>query len=177
MRTTIVVILLTCIGVPSCLAGGSTPSVAAQVITANGLKQYTYTLTNDLDPASTIRTFDVFMPESGARTVMSFTCPEPGWWDTFSFRGDHSMWSVIAPVNGGVASGESVIFTLTTPASVPTSYAFKPASYPANWGWDSSKFGNSLLPVPVPEPSSVLGLAGGIAGLGGLVLRRRIGWA
>jgi len=166
----LLVALLMCISITSCFAGSS-PSVTAQVSTASGMTTYVYTVTNDLDTAATIGTLCVFMPEPAARAVISFTCPGVPLWNIYSFRGDFSMRGVVVDI----APGASRTCILTTPATLPTSYTFKPPMWLSNWGWNSShtNMGNSLLPVPVPEPSSLLALAGGIAGLGGLALRRK----
>jgi len=164
----VLVPLLMCIGITSCFADSS-PSVTAQVSTASGTTTYLYTLTNNT--ATTIGSFDVFMPESAARAVISFTCPGVALWNDYSFRGDYSLWAV----GVGIPPGASKTCILTTPASLPTSYTFRPPVWLSNWGWDNfqTNMGNSLLPVPVPEPPSLPALVGGIAGLGGFVLRRK----
>lgn len=175
MRTVLVVFLLVSIGIVPCLAGTS-PSITAQVNVVGDSKQYVYTLTNDLDSGDTIKVFQLWMPKYGATSVTSFTCSKPNWGASLSTRGDGGVWSIGAAISSGIVFGEHATFTLTTPASVPASYTFY--HYPSNWQWgtyNQFEFGSQLLPVPVPEPSSLLALAGGIAGLGGFgaMLRRR----
>jgi len=177
MRTVLLVFLLVCIGIAPCLAGTS-PSITAQVNLVGDSKQYVYTLTNDLDSGDTIKIFQLWMPKYGATSVTSFTCSKPNWGASLSTRGDLGVWSIGAALSSGIVSGEHATLTLITPASVPTSYTYKSPFdvYPSNWQWGTYtqlEFGSQLLPVPVPEPSSILALAGGVAGLGGLALRRR----
>lgn len=174
MKTTVVVFLLACIAIAPCLAG-TNPSVTAQANVVGDSKVYTYTLLNDLDSQVTIYSFSLWMPKYGALSVINFACSKSNWSTGGpSVRGDIGVWGIGSATGQGILPGEQVTFTLVTPASVPTSDTYKPPFdvYPSNWQWGSN-FGPSLLPVPVPEPSSILALAGGIVGLGGLVLRRR----
>lgn len=166
----LLVFLLVCISVSSCSAGGL--SVTGEVSTASGVTSYLYTLTNGTATPVSNSDFYVFMPESAARAVISFTCPGSVVSNYHYFDDAYSVWAV----GVDLAPNESKTYVLSTPASVPSSYTFKPPLCPGNWEWQSHGFnilGTSILPVPVPEPSSVLALVGGVAGLAGLVLRRR----
>jgi len=173
MKTTIMAFLIVCIGITSCLAG-TNPSVTAQVSVVGDFKQYIYALTNDLDSGVTINHFSLWMPAYGATSVTSFTCSKPNWSTSLSIRGEVGVWGIGAATGAGIVSGEQVTFTLVTPASVPTSYTYKPPFdvYPSNWQWGVN-FGSSLLPVPVPEPSSMVALGLAVSGFGATMVRRR----
>jgi len=164
----LLLLLLICISITPCVAVSS-PSVTAQASTASGITTYAYTITNLT--ATTIGEFDLFMPESAARAVISFTSPGLPVWNDRSFRGDGSVWAVAVEI----APGATKTCILTTPASVPTSYTFKPPSYPSNWFWNAnlSNVGNSVVAVPVPEPSSLLALLAGLGGFGAMLRKRR----
>lgn len=63
------------------------------------------------------------------------------------------------------------------PGQSQNGFGFTMQNSPGILNWnvttDSWSYNGYVSPVPVPEPSSILALAGGIAGLGGLALRRR----
>ncbi|WP_347242840.1 PEP-CTERM sorting domain-containing protein, partial [Thermogutta sp.] len=90
--------------------------------------------------------------------------------------GSWSMFSWESEAQSRLQPGHSVTFEIDTSCPVNT-YAIR--------SWQVGAFdvggreyffndGTALeIPVPVPEPSSILALAGGIAGLCGFALRRR----
>jgi len=150
------------------------PTVAAQVDTVGSLKQYVYTLTNHF--YQPVYTFGVFMPEPAARAVVTFTCSKANWYDGHSFRGEKSMWAMAAYSGAEVMPGETVVYTLTTPSDVATGFDYKPSSYASNWKWSApigTYFGTPDLPVPVPEPCSLLALCAGLVSAGAMRGRKR----
>ena len=170
LQGTTALLLLSALTLPA--LAGDTPTVGADVQIVGPMKSYVYTLTNDLDWTDEIYQFMVMMPQEGAERVIDFACSKSGWGVDSSFRGDYSMWAMYAFYGAQLMPGETVTFTLTTPAAVPTSWNYKPPDYPSNWRWSAweSGFGSYNLPVPVPEPSTFFALA---LGLAALIARRR----
>lgn len=178
----IVIVLL----VAASLVANGTPTVTSDVSVANGIKTYTYTFTNSYS-GGYIDSFWIGMPPAGADAVIDITSTqdqELGW---FAERSAINEWTM-----GGmyVPAGETINFWLTTADDVPTVYDYV---YPAgegqigltNWSYglwlmnDDGRWlgfggmGNSSLPVPAPEPSSLLSLLCGLGGISGMWLRRR----
>ncbi len=126
----------------------------------------------DVNLESQVYHLSVFMPAAGAQAVTDVWCSKPDWVVRPYLDGDYSYWG-IGTRNGYLLPGESVVLKLTTNADVPTANNYVPSGWLSNYMWfdteAGSVFGNSIVPVPVPEPSSLLALAGGI---GGLALRR-----
>ena len=158
-------------------AAGTCPTLSVEIYVRNCLKNYAYTLTNDLGSGGPIDAFAVFMTEPGARSVIAFTSSKPAWFAHASLRGDVSSWMISAIAGAQIQSGEQVTFTLTTPVDVPTADSYTPPTYPSNWWWSGvlleGGFGTPNVPVPIPEPSSLLVLTSGLAGVAGAVMRRR----
>jgi hypothetical protein len=88
-----------------------------------------------------------------------------GWRAGTDFRSTY--WDSLAPQYdvppGGILRGSAGTFS-TLPAQL---------DYFVEMTGPGAGFNGTLIPTPVPEPSSILALAGGIAGLGGLAMRRR----
>ena len=171
VRMLVPAVILFCVAVPLA-SGADAPSVTARVEAVGASMVYEYTLTNDIDPSVDIHTFALYMPEAGARQVLDFSCSKAGWYSTRSFRGDYSIWVMSALAGAAILQAETAVFVLTTPVGVSTGWDFAPPDYPSNWQWAATtvEFGPASLPVPIPEPCSLLALA---AGLTRLILRRR----
>lgn len=182
MRTTMVVFVLTCATALPCFCIVA-PTVATQVTELHGFKHYIYTLTNSPD-GGLIYGLTLSMPGSAARSVTSFVCSKPSWWSYLSDgREECSGWNALSPggwsaPSDAVHPGESVTFTLTTPAAVPTSDSYRPIHNSSNWMWFATEvggqYGSYLLPVPVPESSSLAVLLIGLA-VSATGIRRRSG--
>jgi hypothetical protein len=181
MRRSITLVLLLTVALAGPCAAGDVPSVVADVGVVGAVKLYNYALTNDLDSGELIYTFILLMPEFGARAVTGFTCSKAGWYQDASFRGDYSMWAMAGIQGTLVQPGETVVFTLTTPAYVPTGFGYIVPGRAGNWAWYAHPPGGGLssggdvgysLPVPVPEPTSLASLGIG-SGLALLRLRRK----
>jgi hypothetical protein len=175
MKRVLVTVLLCLLTAIPCISG-TTPSMTGEVNIVDGVNEYVYTLTNDLDTGMYAYGFSIFMPKDGALAVTNAWCSREGWFVDRYVQGDYAYWRCGVRYTY-LLQGESLTLKLTTSADVPTSYNYTPPNWSSNWRWfdwgGGPGFGNSVLPVPVPEPSSILALAGGIAGLGGLALRRR----
>lgn len=155
-------------------AAGTTPSMTAEVIIAGGVKEYTYILTNDLDAEIDIEGLGIYMPEYGALGVIDSWCSREGWYVSTYVGAEWSAW-YCGSRYPWLLPGESVTLQLITSASVPTCYSYTPVGWPANWKWfcadgTGGQAGDSVVPVPVPEPSSLLSLAGGVVGSIGAVV-------
>ena len=177
MRATIVVIILV-FWVGS--LGLAYPTITASVTILPDSVTYTYAVLNNT--GWDFEDFELYMPASAAGTITSFDWSPDGWWGGIT-RVDQRMGYATAcwqPISGEfvIPSGGSAEFSLTTRAGVPTTYNFtKPGYANTNWAWCSLQFGgvygNTILPVPAPEPSSLLALFSGLAGVGFVRLRRR----
>jgi len=182
MKATLVVLVLVCATALPCFCIVA-PTVTAQVSELDGFKHYVYTLTNSPD-GGLIYGLALSMPSSAARSVTSFVCSKPSWWCYMSDgREERSGWNALSPggwsaPSDAVHPGESITFTLITPAAVPTSDSYTPIHNPSNWMWFATEvggqYGSYLLPVPVPEPSSLATLLIGLA-ISATAIRRRTG--
>lgn len=176
MKTALMAVFLCLSAIAPCISA-TAPSFTAEVSAAGDLKEYVYTLTNDLDSGTYVWGFDVFMPTGGVLAVTQACVSREGWGVYAYARGDVGYWRCRAG-SSHLLPGESVTMKLTTKADVPTSYDYTPYDWSSNWRWfvywgGDPGAGNSVVPVPVPEPSTFLALAGGIAGVAGFVRRRR----
>lgn len=177
MKVLATLAVVACILGTSCFAG-TVPTATWHITVGDVVKEYSYTLTNDLDSAEPIQSVGFFMPEAGARAVTQFSCSRPNWFSSYSFRGDYSSWVSHSIASYALPPGENLVITLTTARAVPTAYDFGPPTYPSNWAWtvpSGGYFGDYNMPVPAPEPPALVALAGGLGalGVGGLRLRRR----
>ena len=128
--------------------------------------------------------FYLRMPASVMPNILSATGPTSQWvadvavWSDIGFLD----WNV-SPPEAGISQGATGSFTLVTKPSVPTGYSYAPAPFgPANWDWTDTSLddtrrgwatGDTVLPVPVPEPASLLALSAGLVSAGALLRRRR----
>jgi len=153
------------------------PTVAWNLQVENGQKHYSYTLTNTATDAVgnplLIRGFRISLTDAGAQLITNHN-ESTGWfYDIRIVPGFATVyWGNSTPLQ----YGETASFSIWSLESTPTAFSWDKGE--VNWEWDVSpsglQQGNSFVPVPtVPEPSSILALAGGIAGLGGFALRRR----
>lgn len=152
----------------------ATPTLTWDIAVSGGMKTYTYTLLNDagLGP---ITDLSIYMPVAGSNSIASFACSNS------SFQA--YVYSGIAEVGSwdGLGDGQSMQIWLQTPADVLTIYDYEYSSGPpqGNWFWTNdgdTPPGGTSIPVPgpsVPEPSSILTLACGLVGVGGLMRRRQ----
>ena len=162
---------LLCLG---CAALAEGPIVTATVAASADCVTYNYTLANST--SDDIWQFAVFMPGKAARTITSSSTSEDGW----SVLVREAAFDMICwdwHGNGVIGSGCSADFTFTTVAGIPTTNSYTTPGSDSNWGYaygvpggGTVGVGNSVLPVPVPEPGSLLSLA---AGLTPFMLRRR----
>ena len=181
MRTKICTWLYIVVVVMSCTSAtyAETSLVSGQVVANGGVTHYIYTVTNVLSSGQYIYELgNIILPDGN---ILPLGHSEPVGWDYYSGRevssgvilGGEFLWST-----GGnmLAPGQSAVFEVYTSSSVTTQWTtnWNIGVHPVggrNYGYSD---GTSLpIPVPVPEPSPILALAGGIAGLGGLALRRR----
>lgn len=136
---------------------------------------YTFTATGLSEADSAVTDIMVGMPEEGAKMVFSATCSDPKWYVYLESVGcEESVWGM---VGGELVNGQSLTMWLATGSDVPTLYEM-PSGSTSNWGYYAAHSllpGGSILPVPgpVPEPSSLLALFGGLAGVGGIAIKRR----
>ena len=179
MKTWALVSVLMALAVSTGLSG-TIPTITAQVNVSGGIKEYVYTLVNDLDSGHYINAFGVFMPEVGARAVTSAWSSKQGWHTSRSLRGDGSSWGCGTFLGPYLWPGDTVILKLTTSAGTPTGSNYTPPGFASNWSWNEdvrgTVYGPNDLPVPVPEPGGLIGLASGlVSGLGmfGIPLVRR----
>jgi hypothetical protein len=154
-------------------------TVTTTVVTSDNAVTYNYRLTNTT--SSDIWQFAVFMPMGAADTINSYSTSQDGW-STIIRKAGFDMIGWDWNGTGVIGIGQSADFSFTTADGIPTTYTFTTPGSNSNWGWaygipggGTVGDGNIILPVPapVPEPSSILALVGGIAGLGGFALRRR----
>ena len=75
--------------------------------------------------------------------------------------------------HGFVWSASGGITVLNGPSRYTKAYDINDAGWVVGKSWDVSSVYHAMLWQPVPEPSSILALIGGLTGLGGLALRRR----
>ena len=152
------------------------PTVDWDIALENGEKRYTYTLTNTATDSAgnplPVSGFGIHLTAAGAKMVTRYGAPD-GWSNIVRISGGFATisWSSTTPLQ----YGESAAFSLWTPENASTAFSGSP--YPVNWGWYfkpvGTKDGDSFVPIPVPEPSSLLALSGGILGFGALRLRKR----
>lgn len=133
---------------------------------------YTYTLTNTT--YASVIVFYVMVPSNILSSITSLTEPDEQWNIYKNTRMEMTEIAYRAKY-AGIAHGDSAAFTISTLPGVPTSYNYLPVFENTNWQWytNSQHQGNTVLPVPVPEPASLLALASGILGLGCFVRKRR----
>jgi hypothetical protein len=141
---------------------------------------YTYKMMN-VSQTAEVYSFGLDIPESVVPSIISLSGPTTQWRAGIHGR-PGLQWYIIWFVNNptpGIQPGSSGCFTLVTSPGIPTSYDYAPQNN-TNWAWSDwdgvqvgGNVGNTILPVPVPEPSSILALIGGITGLGGFALKRR----
>ncbi|MEN6370904.1 MAG: PEP-CTERM sorting domain-containing protein [Armatimonadota bacterium] len=162
-----------------------TPIVSGQVVTDGSVTRYIYTVTNTLSPGNYIDWFgNTEIPDGNILPLLDHS--EPIGWDyqegqTISngvvLGGDYH-WATSEIGNTRLAPGQSAVFEVYTSAPVATQWikGWGICYMPDNGRPDGFHV-DIALPVPVsasvPEPSSVLALFGGLAGIGGLALRRR----
>jgi hypothetical protein len=150
-----------------------TPLIGGQVVRDNGVTRYIYTLTNNLSSGWIYGLYHMTLPDGrleishGEPSGWIFWYPKfPGTPEIFSWSTEQSM----------LQPGQFAVFEIQTSSPVTTQWVSKwnVAVRPVQ-GRDYDYSDGTALPVPapVPEPSSILALAGGIAGLGGFVLRRK----
>jgi hypothetical protein len=138
---------------------------------------YIYELMNTSQTAE-VRRFGLYIPELVVPAITFLSGPTDQWQGSIYGRPGlqwYIIWFVNAPTPG-VPPGTSGSFTLVTSPGVPTGYDYAPRDN-TNWlwtDWDGIQVGggvgNTILPVPVPEPSGLLALAGGLGAIG---LRRK----
>lgn len=117
-----------------------------------------------------------------------FGITRPVWWqngviqdldtpDTFGYANAiNNSGQVVGYTYTDVAQSRAFLWVngVTQSLDVLPGYTTSQAYDINNNGWIvGASGGQAVLWTPVPEPSSILALAGGIAGLGGFVLRRR----
>lgn len=175
--------ILTCIIAMLCIgsaAFSASPAVTATVTITDSSMTYNYRLTNSTNV--NIWGFGIFMPAGAAGTIISNTTSQAGWSTMIRKAGfDMIYWGypTAKPSDPKIAPGSSADFSFTTAIGVPTTYSFTPPGHgDDNWTWwegGSGGVGNTILPVPapIPEPSSLVVLTGGLVSL--LAFRRRIG--
>jgi len=157
---------------------GTVPSVTTQINVANGVKEYLYTFTNDLDSGGLLYGVVVYMPKAGYDAVTGFSVSRTDWYAGHWHKDDVRWWCHATALSGGsLTTGQSVTLRVTTAAGVPTTWGFAPPGYPFNWDWSNPGagplFGDSSLPVPVPEPRGLIGLVSGLGALAAPLIRRR----
>ncbi|MHB9037378.1 MAG: PEP-CTERM sorting domain-containing protein [Armatimonadota bacterium] len=174
-----VILLVLCILQP---ASAAYPTLTASVNQSSEGIVYTYTLTNTLG-GPTVYRFSLCMPASVLPTITSAAGPTGQWAVVKSIWLDEAAfsWQLSYP-ESGISPGSSGSFTIVTKPGVPTDYNYTSKYLPigiANWVWTDTDSddtrqiwaaGNTVLPVPVPEPSSLAALC---VGLIPLMLRRR----
>ena len=178
MRTALCSLLLALCALQPALA--AYPVITTSINSSSGGVTYTYALTNESVTAEVVD-FTVYVPDSVLHAITFVGGPTNYWTANVNSRNGGHVYYGVATGASGIRPGESGSFSLVTTADVPIGYNYAPLGN-TNWAWTDKGggglgggHGNTVLPVPVPEPSSILALAGGIAGLGGLVLRRRKG--
>lgn len=152
------------------------PDVDWDIALENGEKRYTYTLTNTATDSAgnplPVSGFRILLPATGAKMVTRYGAPV-GWTNSTRIAGTVAIiwWGSTTPLQ----YGESAALSFWTAESTPTAYSW--IRYPLNWEWyfapGGQQAGDSFVPIPVPEPSSLLALSGGILGFGALRLRKR----
>ena len=175
MRHVIATIIGTlCIGSAALPQG---PTVVATVSASGDSVVYNYTLTNTRSLG--ISSFDVFAPAAAANAITSYSTSQEGW-DAGLSRVTQTFacisWELVTEKHGvGIASGCSADFGFTTMAGVPTTYSYTFGDTGTNWRWYDvcSNYGTTILPVPIPEPSSLLALSAGLVSAGAMRGRRR----
>jgi len=175
MKTWIMCTILFLAATVPCLCG-TVPALTAQVNVTGAAKEYVYTLVNDLDSGEAIYHLTIYMPEAGAAAVTQAGVSRSGWFTGWNSRSGWGAWAAVATSGNELPSGGELVFTLTTPATVPTLDHYSPPFGPANWQWavpSGVSYGTASVAVPVPEPGGLIGLVSGLGALGLPLLRGR----
>jgi hypothetical protein len=160
--------------IPSLAAGGpyGYPMGSATVSVADNIKTYTYFIDNTYG-GGCVYDFGLYMPKAGALSVMDITWSGGGGGWTASYSDEYPSY---VEFGATIRTGETATIWLTTPADVPTGYYDHGTGH--SWYYyteHSVEWGYGVLPVPgVPESSSLLALACGLAGLVGRSRRRSV---
>jgi hypothetical protein len=166
MRTFMLSALLILLIIPS-LSFGTPPPVAATYQPVEGGYRYYLSVHNYLSPEwGNIVIIDAY-PLFGASGLEA-----PPLWNT-----GYNSWQVHWETDlgghdwqDGIPPGQSLSgFSVVVP-EILTSFTYHLMWYS---GTDGTAAWGDVYPTPIPEPSSLLALCGGLMGLGGLVLRRR----
>ncbi|MBI2843604.1 MAG: PEP-CTERM sorting domain-containing protein [Armatimonadetes bacterium] len=157
------------------------PIVTASINQSQGAVTYIYTLANTSATAE-VTNFFIYIPEAVVSMVTSLSGSTEGWEASIYGRaGVADSWHVgwrATTAEYRLQPGGSGSFTLVTEPGVATSYDYAPLNG-SNWGWgyrdgtSKEDVGNTTLPVPIPEPTSLLALGLTASGLGGVMMRRR----
>lgn len=153
-------------------ACANVPLVSGQVLIDNGTTRYIYTITNILSSDQIRGFYDLPFPKE-----LALSHSEPVGWSYHQeaeISGGRFFW--VSDAQSMVQPGQSAVFEVYTSYPVVTRWIQDWNVGALDAGGREYFFNDGAAlpaPAPVPEPSSILALVSGIAGLGGFVLRRR----
>ena len=152
------------------------PLVSGQVVTDNGVTRYIYTVTNILSSGQIAALYNMILPDG----TLAIGHSEPAGWAFWYRKAGNRPWGefqwLATNDQSMLQPGQSAVLEVYTSHPVVTQWIsnWMVGVYPVGGRSDAFNDGTALpVPVPIPEPSSLLALAGGMAGLGGVILRRK----
>jgi len=153
-----------------------TPLVSGQVVVESGVTRYIYTMTNVLSSGQLHGLYGLMLPDG-----LAVSHSEPAGW--YFQVAEHTHWDEFYWESGAqsmLQPGQSVVLEVYTSSPVATRWIKSWQVGALDVGGRDYPYSDGTelpVPAPVPEPSSLLAVVGGLAGLGGFALRRKWSWA